>query len=108
MRDEAASLEGRANVGRVLAALKEEGQVHEYLAWKDVLFYRGIERTSSSMLGIQEVLAVTPAIKDMIVQSASAEELEAEARTEGMLTLDEDALFKAVQGLVSIEEVLDN
>jgi type IV pilus assembly protein PilB len=102
-RADGALLEPLANFGRVLAALKDEDQVHEHAAWKDISFYRGGEPIV--FIGLQEVLPVTSIIKEMIVQSADAEDIEAAAREEGMLTLLEDALFKAAQGRVSIEEV---
>jgi type IV pilus assembly protein PilB len=104
-REEAADLDESANFGCVLTALKEEGQVHEHAAWKDVSFLSDGE--TKGLIGLQEVLAITSAIKEMILQKAGLEDIEAEARREGMLTLVEDALFKAVQGLLSVEEVLE-
>jgi type IV pilus assembly protein PilB len=102
-RADGALLEPLANFGRVLAALKDEDQVHEHAAWKDISFYRGGEPIV--FIGLQEVLSVTSIIKEMIVQSADAEDIEVAGREESMLTLLEDALFKAAQGRVSIEEV---
>lgn len=104
-REEGALLEGTTHFGRVLAALKEEGQIHEHTAWKEVPFYRS--ENGNNCIGLQEVLAVTPAIKEMIVQHADADSIESIAREEGMLTLAEDALFKAAAGLLSVETALE-
>jgi type II secretory ATPase GspE/PulE/Tfp pilus assembly ATPase PilB-like protein len=53
------------------------------------------------------VLAITPVLKDMMLQKAGEEDIEAVAREEGMLTFAEEALFKAAQGLISLEEALN-
>jgi type II secretory ATPase GspE/PulE/Tfp pilus assembly ATPase PilB-like protein len=57
-------------------------------------------------VGIHEVLRMSPAIKELIMKNATADQLEAEARRSGMLTMLEDGIFKAVQGVTTIEEVL--
>lgn len=94
-RSEAELLEGKVRFAKVLAALKEESIVHEHTAWKDIQFYTGAGQDSpdakvgasySGSVGIQEI--------SQHGQPAS-------------LTLLEDALFKSVQGLVSIEDVVE-
>jgi type IV pilus assembly protein PilB len=91
-RGEADILESKIRFAKVLAALKEEGIVHEYTAWKDVVFYTGTKSEDfKDLAGVQEVLVNATAAK---------------TNADG-LTLLEDALFKAVQGLVSIEEVVE-
>ena len=45
-------------------------------------------------------------IKDLIMKNASSGEIEEQAKKEGMLTMLEDGIFKCVQGLTTIEEVL--
>lgn len=57
-------------------------------------------------LAIQEVLEVDSQIKDLIAQGALEQEIEATARSGGMVTLKEDGLGKAKRGLTTIEEVL--
>ena len=42
----------------------------------------------------------------MIIANASGDVIEKQARSEGMLTMLEDGIFKAAQGLTTIEEVL--
>ena len=105
-REESALLEPLANFGRVLAALKDEGQVEGGISWKDVLFYKDVK--PAGKIGVQEVLAITPAVKELIAQSADAAAIEEQARKEGILTMLEDALFKAATGLVSVEEALES
>ncbi|MBI2053100.1 MAG: hypothetical protein HYT34_02545, partial [Candidatus Ryanbacteria bacterium] len=45
-------------------------------------------------------------IKDLIMKSATADDIEKEARRAGMMTMFEDGIFKAVQGITTIEEVM--
>ncbi|MFW5838158.1 MAG: GspE/PulE family protein [Desulfovibrionaceae bacterium] len=56
-------------------------------------------------LGIFELLVVTPAVQELISKEASAADIENQARKEGMLTLFEDGMAKASQGLTTEEEV---
>jgi type II secretory ATPase GspE/PulE/Tfp pilus assembly ATPase PilB-like protein len=51
-------------------------------------------------------LRVSPTIKNLIIKGATSKEIEDQAKQEGMMTMIEDGLFKAFQGLTTIEEVL--
>ena len=57
-------------------------------------------------MGIHEVLEMSPAIRDLVIKGATANEVEIQARKEGMSTMLEDGIFKSVQGLTTIEEIL--
>jgi len=75
-------------------------------------FYEGkgcIECNNTGYKGRQgafEVMPVSPAIRDLILDRAPTSEILSQARTEGMLTLREDALMKLKKGLTTAEEVL--
>jgi type II secretory ATPase GspE/PulE/Tfp pilus assembly ATPase PilB-like protein len=56
--------------------------------------------------GIFEILVVTEALRRRALGRGSAAELAEIARSEGMLTLRADGMLKAMQGLTTIEEVL--
>ena len=56
--------------------------------------------------GVYEVMAITPALRDLILQRASAMEIKRLAVEGGMLTLRRDALMKLKRGVTSVEEVL--
>lgn len=56
--------------------------------------------------GIYEVLEVTEGIRELIKKRASADDLRAKAREEGMTTMLEDGFQKVAQGITSIEEIL--
>ncbi len=57
-------------------------------------------------LAIHEVMPVTPAIRELITRRASAGELSALARQEGMTTMREDGIAKALAGKTTVEEVM--
>ncbi len=88
-RAEGAVFEGRADFGKVLAALKDEGLIHADTQWKELSFARAgagceaCERGYKGVVGLQEV----------------------ERHGEAPLNLIEDGLYKAALGITSIEEV---
>ncbi|HLP86459.1 MAG TPA: GspE/PulE family protein [Candidatus Paceibacterota bacterium] len=96
---------------RMLTFLKVEKVVDLNATWKTVPFYKPKPSEESKdgykgRLGIHEVMAVTSTIKEMILKGASVDELERTAKEEGMMTMIEDGIFLAAQGITSTEEVL--
>jgi len=57
-------------------------------------------------LGIYEVLTNSPDIKNLIMTRSSSDQIQAQAVTEGMMTMQIDGLIKALRGETTIEEVL--
>lgn len=57
-------------------------------------------------LGIFEVLAVDNEVREMITAQKSAAEIRRVAIGKGMITLVQDGLIKAIEGLTTLEEVL--
>lgn len=110
--EELETLRDNVNLDTVLHFLREENIVDKNAEWSDIPFYRPKESLESpedaysGRLGIYEILPVSSSIKDMVARNASAEQMETQARKEGMMTMAEDGIFKAAQGLTSIEEVL--
>lgn len=110
-KEEIISLGDVISLDRVLTFLRNEKIIDKKDGFDKVPFYKPNPGKDSedgylSRLGIHEVLKVTPTIKDLIIKGATYEELEEQAKTEGMMTMIEDGVFKAVQGITSIEEVL--
>ncbi|OGJ59146.1 hypothetical protein A2881_02635 [Candidatus Peribacteria bacterium RIFCSPHIGHO2_01_FULL_55_13] len=56
-------------------------------------------------IGIYELLAITPAIEDLIIKHASSTDLSLQARKEGMHTMFEDGFEKMLAGMTTIEEL---
>lgn len=101
----------KVDLEHVLNVLREEGVVKKDATWNDISFYHPKEKGDTEdgykgRMGIHEVLEVSATLKDMIMAGKTGDEIEAQARKEGMLTMLEDGIFKAAQGMTSIEEVL--
>lgn len=99
------------SLDRVLQFLKKEKIVKDNADWSTIPFYKPGPSAESETgfkgrVGIHEVLKVTNTIKEMILKGASNDEIENKAKEEGMMTMLEDGIFLAAQGLTSTEEVL--
>lgn len=107
---ERAELGKHADLDKVLDTMKEEGIVKSNATWNSVPFFRpkeGVgEEAFKGRTGVHEVLKITPTIKDIVMSSGTADDIEELARKEGMLTMLEDGIYKAARGVTSIEEVL--
>ncbi len=60
----------------------------------------------SGRIGIFEVLDVTDKISRMVMESVTAQDIENEAKENGMITMIQDGYLKVLEGITSIEEVL--
>lgn len=60
----------------------------------------------SGRTAVFEVLEVTDALRTLVQQHASAQNLREQAMTEGMVTMFQDGFAKALSGRTSLEEVL--
>lgn len=109
-RNEIAVLGKSVDLDRVLTALKTEKVVNPDDSWDKIPFYKPAggkeDEGYKGRIGIHEVLKVTQTIKELIIKSATNTEIEGQAKKEGMLTMFEDGIFKAVLGLTTVEEVL--
>lgn len=107
---EIASISKAVDLDTILKALREEKIVGKSDDWENIPFFKpekdAGEDAFKSRIGIYEVLNVSKAIKDLIIKGATTEDIELQAKKEGMLTMLEDGIFKAAQGLTTIEEVL--
>ena len=109
-KDEIERIAAKADLDKVLLALKEENVIGARDDWSSIYFYRGKESPDceegySGRMSINEVFRLTGATKELIVRGATGDEIEAQAKKEGMLTMLEDGIYKAVAGLTTIEEV---
>ncbi len=98
------------DLDRILYFLKKEKIVSSKDTWSKIPFYKPKETKDSSgysgRIGIHEILTMTSTIKDLIIKNATMEKIQEQAMDEGMMTMLEDGIFKAVQGVTTIEEVL--
>lgn len=79
---------------------------------KNMMFYKGkgCETCNNSgnrgRLGVYEVMIMTERLRDIILNAGSTDDIRRQATEEGMLSLRESALRKALLGVTSIEEVV--
>jgi type IV pilus assembly protein PilB len=105
------NLEKYCDLNLILKILREERIIKPKGLWKDVNFYHpkpseGSPEGYKGRVGIYEVLAVNETIKNLIVNKATSDQINEQARKEGMRTMIEDGILKACQGITSIEEIL--
>ncbi len=98
------------DLDRMLAFLKAEKIVGPDDTWDKIPFYKPkktaeFEDGYSSRVGIHEVLTVSATIRDMIIKGSSQDDIEIQAKKEGMMTMIEDGIYQAVLGLTTLEEV---
>jgi type IV pilus assembly protein PilB len=91
--------------------IEEEKLVKPGTPWKEIPFYKPVKSEESEdgykgRVGIHEALKISPAIKEIILRGGSADEVEAQGKKEGMMTMIEDGIFQAIQGNTTIDEVL--
>ena len=110
-QDEIKSLSEKFNLQDILNKLHENKIIPANVSWENIDFYRAKGSTDcptgyKGRIGIFEVLEITDTIKNLIVQKVSSDDLEKQARKEGMTTMLEDGFTKTIHGLTSIEEIL--
>ena len=109
--EEKAKLDEVVDMDRLLKFLKKEKAVEEKATWKTIPFYKAVptpecESGYTGRIGIHEVLHLDDDMKQAIMSGATESEIEKLAKEAGMLTMIEDGIFKAVQGITTTEEVL--
>ena len=60
----------------------------------------------SGRIGIFETLEMTPELGEIVLKNLSESALAAEGRRQGLITMRQDGLFKAMKGMTTVEEVL--
>ncbi len=106
--NEKSKLSKHADLDRILETLKKEKIIKENATWNSVPFFHTDDSPEAykGRAGIHEVLPFSPSIKELVMANGTADQIEKQAREEGMLTMLEDGIYKAALGLTTIEEVL--
>ena len=95
-----------------LPELVEEIKLRRFTQQKDITLWhaKGCKHCANTgyvgRVCILEMLPMTDPLRSMVMKHATATELRAEAIREGMLTMYEDGLRKALAGVTTFEEVL--
>ena len=104
-------LKKSVDLDRVLMFLKNERIVEKSSSWTDIPFYKPVQTEDcpdgySNRTGVHEILFMSSTIKNLVIENASSDAIEKQAKSEGMMTMLEDGIFKCVQGVTTIEEIL--
>ena len=95
-----------------LPELVEQMKLHKFSKAREITLWhaKGCSHCANTgyigRISIMEVLPITDGLRSLIMKHATATDLRAEAVREGMLTMYEDGLRKAVNGVTTFEEVL--
>lgn len=102
-------LEKKVNMAKILETLKKDKIVDAKATWNKIPFYRPIAEGDNDgylgRVGIHEILEVTDSIRNLIIAGEPAEKIQVQAEKEGMFTMLEDGIYKAVIGTTTIEDV---
>ncbi len=96
---------------RVMPEMARELGLDKLTGEKDITLYRpGTSEANPTgykgRCSIIELLAMSDEIRRMVMKHATSGEIERQARAEGMRTMYQDGMLKALQGTTSAEEVL--
>jgi type IV pilus assembly protein PilB len=104
-----ANLKKTVDLDNIMRILVDEGILKKDTLWSKIPFYRPVEKDGDDgyegRMGIHEIMNVTETIRSMIIDGADAEKIDEQAKSEGMLSMIEDGIYKAVIGQTTIEEV---
>lgn len=105
------ALEKVTNLDRLRTFFEVEKIIKPGTPWKEIPFFKPAKSEESEdgykgRVGIHEALKVSSTVKEIILRGGSADEVETQAKKEGMTTMLEDGIFKAAQGKTTIDDVL--
>ncbi len=95
-----------------LPELVEQMNLRRYSSEREITLWhaRGCSHCANTgyigRISILEMMPMTDALRSLVMKHASATDLRAEAIREGMVTMYEDGLRKALKGVTTFEEVL--
>jgi type IV pilus assembly protein PilB len=111
--EEVESLAKEFDLDKMLIRFKELKWIEDKINnFAELTFYRGKgcktchQSGYSGRISVLEILENIPAIQKLIIKNASSNEIQQEAIANGMITIFEDGLQKALLGITSIAEVL--
>ena len=105
------NLSKEVDLDRVSSFLVKEKITGKISDWSKVPFYKpGLSKECpegyKGRVGAHEILRVSEGIRNLIMSNATSDDIEKQAKKEGMMTMMEDGIVKCVQGVTTIEEIL--
>ena len=108
---ERVSIEKSVDIARLLSVAKQLKLVGDKTTFEDIPFFHPKPSKECpdgyhGRVGIYEVLEVSEAMRILINRRATIDEIFSYAQKHGMVSMVEDGILKALQGLTTLEEVL--
>lgn len=108
---EIAGLKRDARLDDVIAFLKKEKAADPKTAAEKMEWGRPKKSDEApdgykGRIGIHEVLEMSDTLRQLVMKNATSDDIERQARAEGMITMREEGFIRAAQRVTSIEEVL--
>ncbi|OHA08399.1 MAG: hypothetical protein A3A44_00145 [Candidatus Sungbacteria bacterium RIFCSPLOWO2_01_FULL_60_25] len=101
----------QVDLERVIETLKREkivpaGMTAAKISWGRARKNPECPEGYKGRIGIHEIMEVTETVRQLVMKNATSEDIERQARSEGMVTMLEDGFMKAAQKITTIEEIL--
>lgn len=105
------ALKRNVDVARVERVLKNENVLDPKISFEKMPIGRPKPSEECAdgykgRIGIHECLAMSPAIKELVMRAASSDIIEKQAREEGMITMLDEGFIRVAHKITTIEEVL--
>ncbi|MEX2145287.1 MAG: GspE/PulE family protein [Candidatus Spechtbacterales bacterium] len=96
---------------KTMKIMKEGKVVSKSATWESIDFYKPVPSDDcpdgyKDRIGIHEVLEVTETIRTLINNRATLDQINEQAQKEGMVSMIQEGIIKAAQGITTMEEVL--
>jgi type IV pilus assembly protein PilB len=100
-----------SEIQQELNTIPENNQKDRARMKPELVFYhgKGCERCQNGYkgrIGIYEVMPMSSAVEDLAIKKSAASEIKKQAIAEGMITMKQDGLLKALEGLTTVDEVM--
>jgi type II secretory ATPase GspE/PulE/Tfp pilus assembly ATPase PilB-like protein len=97
-------------IERINKEIEDNSPLKEAVGDKPLKFYKGggckeCDKGYRGRVGLFEVLVMSPQIEDLAIKNRPASEILTQAKKEGMLTMFQDGIVKAISGLTTMDEV---
>ncbi|MEK7142523.1 MAG: ATPase, T2SS/T4P/T4SS family [Patescibacteria group bacterium] len=105
------TLSKEVDLDRVSSFLAKEKIMEKVSDWQKVPFFKPSANKEcvdgyKHRVGVHEILRVSEGIRNLIMANATSDDIEKQAKKEGMMTMLEDGIIKCVQGITTLEEIL--
>ncbi len=106
------SIADTVNLDRVLELLQQSAVIPKGATWKNIQMFEATgcikcHNGYKGRMGIYEMFEMTPSMQQLLSARVTSDVLEQAAKKEqGMVTMLEDGVGKAVKGITSVEEIL--